>query len=103
LAWAHAELNQFEEARCCVEEAMTVMDVTNERWCEAEIHRTSGEIGLKSPEHDAVKAEAHFECALAIARAQQAKSWELVYGWFAEGSDTLDLREARRCWMNLAA
>jgi putative ABC transport system substrate-binding protein len=37
----------------------------------------AGEIALKSPEPDAVKAEAYFERALAIARAQQAKSWEL--------------------------
>ena len=65
------------------------------------------------------KAEAHFERALAIARAQQAKSWELrasmsmarlwrdqgkrdearnllasAYGWFTEGFDTLDLKQA---------
>ena len=44
---------------------------------EAEIDRIAGEIALKSPELDAAKAEAHFEHALAIARAQQAKSWEL--------------------------
>ncbi|HLN22781.1 MAG TPA: hypothetical protein VK558_02230, partial [Patescibacteria group bacterium] len=65
-------------------------------------------------------AEAYFERALAIAREQQAKSWELrsamsmawllrdqgkqqqahdlvapVYGWFTEGFDTLDLKEAK--------
>jgi predicted ATPase len=69
-----------------------------------------------SPDPDAAKAGAYFESALAIAREQQAKSWELraamsmarlwrdrgkrqqagdllvpVYGWFAEGFDTLDL------------
>jgi predicted ATPase len=73
-----------------------------------------------SPEPDPAKAEAHFERALAVARAQQAKSWELraamsmarlkrdqgkrdearqllapIYGWFAEGFDTFDLREAK--------
>ena len=71
-------------------------------------------------EPDAVKAEAYFERALAVACQQQAKSWELraamsmarlwrdqgkpqqarellapVYGWFTEGFDTLDLKEAK--------
>jgi predicted ATPase len=80
----------------------------------------AGEIELKSPELAAAKAEAYFGRALAIARKQQAKSWELraamsmarlsrdqgrrnearellapVYGWFTEGFDTLDLKEAK--------
>jgi predicted ATPase len=79
-----------------------------------------GEIELLSPERDATKAQAHFKRALEIARAQQARSWELraaarlarlwrdqgrraearqvlapVYGWFTEGFDTLDLKEAK--------
>ncbi|HLN48704.1 MAG TPA: hypothetical protein VK251_04280 [Steroidobacteraceae bacterium] len=81
-----------------------------------------------SPEPDAAKAEAHFERALAVARAQQAKSWELraamsmarlwrdqgrrqqahdllapVYGWFTEGFDTLDLKEAKALLEELAS
>jgi predicted ATPase len=44
---------------------------------EAEIHRMAGEIALKSAEPDAAKAEAYFERALALARKQHAKSWEL--------------------------
>ena len=73
-----------------------------------------------SPESDAAKAEAYFDRALAVARKQQAKSWELragtslarlwrdqgkpqqarellapVYGWFTEGFDTRDLKEAK--------
>ena len=99
---------------------MTAMETTKERWCEAEVHRIAGEIALKSPEPDAAKAQAYFERALAVARQQQAKSWELraamsmarlwrdqgkrdeardllapVYGWFTEGFDTLDLKEAK--------
>jgi predicted ATPase len=99
---------------------MTAAETTKEKCCEAEIHRTAGEIALMSPERDAAKAEAHFEHALAVARQQQAKSWELraatsmarlwsdqgkrdearqllapVYGWFTEGFDTLDLKEAK--------
>src|SRR5229473_2210943 len=77
LAKAYAELGQFEEAWRCIGEAMRAAETTKEKWCEAEIHRTAGEITLISPVPDASKAQADFERALAIARAQQAKSWEL--------------------------
>jgi len=94
--------------------------MSNEKWCEAEVHRIAGEIALKSAQPDAAKAETYFERALAVARQQQAKSWELrtarsmarfwrdqgkrdeargllapIYGWFTEGFDTLDLKEAK--------
>jgi predicted ATPase len=120
LAGAYAELGQFDDARRCIEEARTTMETTKERWWEAEVHRTAGEIALKSPK-DAAKAEAYFERALAVARQQRAKSWELraamsmarlwrdqgkrdeardllapVYGWFTEGFETLDLKEAKK-------
>jgi predicted ATPase len=120
LARAHAELGQFEEAWRCIGEAMTAAETTKEKCCEAEIHRTAGEIALMSPVPDGAKAQAHFERAIAIARAQKAKSWELhaatslarlwrdqgkrdkagellapVYNWFTEGFDTLDLKEAK--------
>ena len=74
------------------------------------------------------KREAYFERALAVAREQQAKSWELraamsmarlwrdqgkrdearellapVYGWFTEGFDTLDLKQAKALLDELAA
>ena len=96
-------------------------------WCDAELDRIGGEITLKSPERDAVKAQAFFEGALAVAREQQAKSWELraamslarlwrdqgkvqqasellapVYGWFTEGFDTRDLKEAKALLEELA-
>jgi predicted ATPase len=120
LARAHEELGQFDDARRCIREAMTAVETTKEKWWEAEVHRIAGEIVLKSPLSDAAKAEAYFEHALAVAREQQAKSWELraamsmarlwrnqgkpqqarellapVYGWFTEGFDTLDLKEAK--------
>ena len=77
LARAHAELGQFEAAWRCIGEATTAAETTNEKWCEPEIHRMAGEIALMSPEPDAAKAQAHFERAIGIARAQKAKSWEL--------------------------
>jgi predicted ATPase len=60
-----------------IDEATTAVETTNERWCEAELNRIAGTIARRSPEPDAAKAEAYFERALAIARKQQAKSWEL--------------------------
>src|SRR5262249_41094116 len=115
LALAYAQLGKLEDAWRCIGEAMTLVETNKERWYQAEINRVAGEISLKSPEHDAAKAEAYFERALAVARQQQAKSWELraamsmaglwreqgkvlqarellapVYGWFTEGFHTRD-------------
>jgi predicted ATPase len=83
---------------------------------------------MRSPECDLVKAQSYYERALAVARQQQAKSWELraamslarlwrdqgkvqqarellapVYGWFTEGFDTRDLIEAKALLEELAA
>jgi predicted ATPase/class 3 adenylate cyclase len=120
LARAYADLGNFGDALYSIGEAITTVETTKERWCEAEVYRTAGEIALLSPDPDAAKAEAHFERALMAAREQQAKSWELraatsmarlrrhqgkrdeacdllapVYGWFTEGFDTRDLKEAK--------
>ncbi len=120
LTRAYAQVGQFDDAWRCIGEAMTAMATTKERWCEAEVNCTAGEIALKSSAPDVAKAQAYFERALAVAREQQAKSWELraamsmgrlwrdqgkrneardllapVYGWFTEGFDTLDLKEAK--------
>jgi tetratricopeptide (TPR) repeat protein len=128
LARAHAELGQFEEARHCIDEAMNAVDTSKEKWSEAEILRVAGDIALKFPEPDATKAQAYFQRALLVAREQQAKSWELraatslarlwrdqskrqeahdflapVYSWFAEGFDTVDLKEAKALLDELAA
>ena len=73
LARAYAELGQFDDAWRCIGEAMTAVETTKERWCEAEVHRIAGEIALMSPEPDAAKAEAYFERALAVARAAASK------------------------------
>ena len=68
LARAHAELGQFYEARHCIDEATTLVEITRERWCEADIHRVAGEIALTAAEQDEAKAEVYFEHALAVAR-----------------------------------
>jgi predicted ATPase len=128
LAMAYAELGQLDDAWRCIDDAIETIERSKERWCEAEAHRIAGEIALKSLAPDPEKAEAYFERALAVARKQQAKSWELrasmsmarlwrdqgkrhearellapVYGWFTEGFDTLDLKEARALLDDLAA
>ena len=77
LTRAYAELGQFDHASRCIGEALTAIETNKERWCEAEINRLAGEIALMSREPDAAKAEGNFERALAVARVQQAKSWEL--------------------------
>ena len=71
LARAYAELGQFDDAWRCIGEAMTAVETTKERWCEAEVHRIAGEIALKSPEPDAAKARSVFR-ARARGRASAA-------------------------------
>ena len=128
LAKAHASRGQFEDAWRCIDDAMRTLEATNERWCEADILRIAAEIELQAPERDAEKAETYFDHALEVARRQQAKSWELriatsqarfwrdqgrraeardllapVYGWFTEGFDTRDLKEAKALLSELAS
>jgi predicted ATPase len=75
LARAHAELGHFDDAWRCIDEALTEIGTTKEKWHEAEVNRIAGEVALLSAEPDAAKAEAYLEHALAVARAQQAQSW----------------------------
>jgi class 3 adenylate cyclase/predicted ATPase len=120
LAAAHAELGQFDDARRCIVEATSIAQANKESLWLSELNRTAGEITLLLPESDGAKARAYFGRALEIARTQQAKSFELraamsiarlwrdqgkrqqahdllapVYGWFTEGFDTLDLKQAK--------
>ena len=77
LAMAYSELGQLDDARRCIDDAIETMERSKEKWCEAEVNRIAGEIALKSLAPDPEKAEAYFDRALAVARHQQAKSWEL--------------------------
>jgi predicted ATPase len=128
LARTNAELGQVDQAWRCIGEAITTVETSKERWWEAEINHVAGEIALSSAETDGTKAEAYFQHALAVARQQQAKSWELrasmslarlwrdqrkvqqarellapVYDWFTEGFDTRDLKEAKELLEQLSA
>src|SRR5262249_55210835 len=91
-----------------------------ERHGEADLYRLKGDLLLALPTAHQAEAEACFRQAIAIARCQSAKSWELravlslsrlyhqegkkeeahrmlaeIYGWFTEGFDTADLQEAK--------
>jgi predicted ATPase len=127
LAEARARVGQFDDAWRCMEKSMSLIKNTKETWTEPEVHRIAGEIALMSPTPDEARAEGHFERGLAVARSQEAKSWELrvamsmarlrrdrdrrrqarellapVYGRFTEGFDTLDLKEAKALLDELA-
>ena len=101
-------------------EALETVSTTGERWVEAELYHTQGDLLLRRSPADERQAETCFHQALAIARHQQAKSWELraatslarlwhhqgkraearsllapVFNWFTEGFDTFDLQSAK--------
>jgi DNA-binding NtrC family response regulator/predicted ATPase len=120
LAEAYGALGRHDEGLVTVDDALTVLDKTAEGYSEAELHRLRGVLLLQHPLPDEPQAEACFHRALAIARRRHAKSLELraamslsrlwqkqgkretakpllteVYGWFTEGFDTADLKEAK--------
>jgi predicted ATPase len=126
LADAYREVQQPQDGLQQLEEAISVTDRTQTRFYEAEMHRVRGELFLSM--HDAGAAETSFRKAINVAQHQSAKTWELraamslarlwrdqgkvqqarellapVYGWFTEGFDTRDLKEAKALLEELAA
>jgi predicted ATPase len=120
LAEAAGHVGQVEDGLRLVAEALTVLEANGRGDLLAEAYRLQGTLLLHQAVPDTVQAEACFQQALAIARRQQAKSWELrtalslsrfwqkqgkhaearalltpVYSWFTEGFDTADLQEAK--------
>jgi predicted ATPase len=121
LAEALAETGRTDEALATLEEAEAVIDRTGERYYEAELHRLRGCLLLRRADQLAsAQAETCFARALSVARRQHAKPWELraatslarlrrlrgqrteadqmlseIVGWFTDGFDTADLREAK--------
>jgi class 3 adenylate cyclase len=109
---------QIEEAATRLDDALQIVERTGERWFAAELNRHKGQLMLRQGHSEA--AEELYHKALSIAREQEAKLWELraaaslarlrrdqdrraegrdllapVYGWFTEGFDTPDLKEAK--------
>jgi predicted ATPase len=123
LAEALAHQGQVEEGLAALAEALAVVRDRGESYWEAELHRLQGELLLQRAGAEALapaEAEACFHQALAVARRQSAKALELravtslarlyrrqgrqaearpllaeTYGWFMEGLDLPDLREAK--------
>ena len=120
LAEGYRGTGEVQEGLRVLAEALAAAHHRGERYCDAELHRLTGELLLLQSTDRHAEAEACFQQAMAVARRQQAKSWELraatslarlwqqqgkraaaydllapVYGWFTEGFDTADLREAK--------
>src|SRR5262249_31726393 len=111
---------QAEEGLRVLAEALALVNAGGERRQEAELYRLQGVLLLALSADNTMEAEACLRQALAVARHQQAKAWELragmslaplwqrqgkraaarellapIYGWFTEGFDTADLQEAK--------
>jgi len=120
LAEAQTALGIYDAAETTVGRALHQKEHTSEPWCEAEVYRVGGEAILRRPAGDLAVAEKRLRQAIEIARKQGAKWWELratrslakllgntgrrdeartilaeTYGWFTEGFDTADLKDAK--------
>jgi predicted ATPase len=125
LARACEIAGQIEEGLTLLDDALQIVERTGERWLEAELNRHKGELLLRQGDPEA--AEELYCKALSVAAEQEAKLWELraatslarlrrdqgrhseardllapIYGWFAEGFATLDLKEAKSLLDELA-
>jgi predicted ATPase len=118
LAGAKADLGKPAEALELLEDALASTEVSGERWWQAELHRLRGRLLVARGQHD--EGEACFRRAIEVSSGQRARLLELraaaslarlwsdrgrnaeardllapIYGWFTEGFDTPDLKEAR--------
>jgi predicted ATPase len=125
LAAACETAGQIEEALALLNDALQIVERTGERWLAAELNRHKGRLLLRQGHSEA--AEELYRNALSIAKEQEAKLWELraaanlarlrrdqgrhteardllapIYGWFTEGCDTPDLKEAKALLGELA-
>jgi predicted ATPase len=125
LARAYEIAGQTEEGLTQLDDALQIVERTGERWLDAELYRQKGQLLLRQGQSEA--AEELYRKALSIAQEQGAKLWELraavsltrlrrdqgclaeardqlapVYGWFTEGFDTPDLKEAKALLDELA-
>ena len=120
LADAYLKTGRHKEGSKTIDEALDIVEQSRERWWQAELHRLRGQLRLAERTRDLADAEECFRCALAVSREQAARSLELraatslarlwaeqgkrtaahdllapVYGWFTEGFDTADLKDAK--------
>ncbi|HXW84610.1 MAG TPA: hypothetical protein VEJ86_09420, partial [Candidatus Binataceae bacterium] len=132
LAETHALRGRIAEGLTAVEEALSAVEKTGERWDEAEVIRVKGILELRQKDSRSrieieSPAEQHFRKAIGVARKQGAKSWELratmslarllcdtnrrdeartmlseIYNWFTEGFGTADLKDAKALLVELS-
>jgi class 3 adenylate cyclase/predicted ATPase len=120
LAYGYARMGQTQKALAMLNEALERIKRTGEKLEHAEMLRLKGEVLLMSDPSETAEAEKCFRQALDVARAQESKWWELrattslarllrdtnrpeearailggIYGWFTEGFDLPDLKEAK--------
>ena len=119
IATALGRLGRLDEALCLLDESFQFIERSGQQYYEAELHRLKGELLLSRNASNEAQAEQSFRTAIDIARRQHAKSWELrattslarllrgtnraekrsmlaeIYGWFTEGFDTPDLKDAK--------
>jgi tetratricopeptide (TPR) repeat protein len=138
LAECYGAFDQPEQGLAMIDQALSCMVETNERMTEAETWRVKGDLTLRLAEKagctskhlDSPREEAEgcFRSAIAIARRQNSKIWELrasvslaqllersdrkseakealngIYGWFSEGLDTPDLQQAQTLLKTLSS
>jgi tetratricopeptide (TPR) repeat protein len=117
---SYLKTDRRAEGLTILDTALTLTERTGDQLFEAELRRLKGELVLSHDQAAGARAEACFRDAIAIARLQGAKSWELrattslarllakqgrrdearamlaeIYNWFTEGFDTADLKDAK--------
>jgi predicted ATPase len=127
LAETLALAGKIEEGLAALDDALAQAAVSGATGWDAEIHRLRGELTARLPHPDPAKAEDSFRTALAIAGEQGTRGYELraatslarlwreqgrrgeardllapLYGWFTEGFDTADLKDAKALLDELA-
>jgi class 3 adenylate cyclase/predicted ATPase len=120
LVECHLRHGDLEEGLAAASDALAHADSSGERYCASELNRLKGELLLRQGPSGQSAAESAFRTAIEVARAQQARWWELrattrlarlmgdtgrrdeargmlaeIYGWFTEGFDTADLKDAK--------
>jgi predicted ATPase len=120
LAEAYGKADRLDGGLRALAEALAAAEENENRVYQSEIHRLKGELLLKQDDSNATEAHGCFQRAIEIARKQSAKLLELravtslarlhakqghreqaramlaeIYGWFTEGFDTADLKDAK--------